>query len=154
MEKKKGRILIVDDSIQILNALQLLLKPEFEEITCIKNPNQIPSLLHNTNYDIILLDMNFRSGDNSGNEGLYWLSEILKIDPLVMVIMITAYGDINLAVNAIKKGAIDFISKPWDAEKLIITLKNAFEMRKSKIEVHKLQVKQQQLREDIERQYP
>jgi DNA-binding NtrC family response regulator len=154
MEKKKGRILIVDDSIQILNALQLLLKPEFEEITCIKNPNQIPSLLHNTNYDIILLDMNFRSGDNSGNEGLYWLSEILKRDPLVMVIMITAYGDINLAVNAIKKGAIDFISKPWDAEKLIITLKNAFEMRKSKIEVHKLQVKQQQLREDIERQYP
>ncbi len=154
MEKRKGRILVVDDNTQILNALQLLLKPEFEEITCIKNPNQLPSLLHNNNYDIILLDMNFRSGDNSGNEGLFWLSEILKTDPLAMVIMITAYGDINLAVNAIKKGAIDFIAKPWDAEKLIITLKNTLEFRNSKIEVRNLQVKQRQLKEDIEKQYP
>ncbi|MBN1789606.1 MAG: sigma-54-dependent Fis family transcriptional regulator [Bacteroidales bacterium] len=154
MEKRNGRILVVDDNAQILNALQLLLKPEFEEITCIKNPNQLPSLLHNNNYDIILLDMNFRSGDNSGNEGLFWLSEILKADPLAMVIMITAYGDINLAVNAIKKGAIDFIAKPWDAEKLIITLKNTLEFRNSKIEVRNLQVKQRQLKEDIEKQYP
>jgi DNA-binding NtrC family response regulator len=154
MERKKGRILIVDDNAQILNALQLLLKPEFEETTCIKNPNQLSSLLPSNNYDIILLDMNFRSGDNSGNEGLYWLSEILKSDPLAMVIMITAYGDINLAVSAIKKGAIDFIAKPWDAEKLIVTLKNALEMRNSKMEVKKLQGKQQQLSEYIEKQYP
>ncbi len=154
MDKKKGNILIVDDNTQILNALQLLLKPEFGEIICIKNPNQLPSLLHDNNYDIILLDMNFRSGDNSGNEGLFWLSEILKTDPLAMVIMITAYGDINLAVNAIKKGAIDFIAKPWDAEKLIITLKNALEFRNSKIEVRRLQEKQRHLKEDIERQFP
>jgi len=154
MEKRKGRILVVDDNTQILNSLQLLLKPEFAEITCIKNPNQLPSLLHNNIYDIILLDMNFRSGDNSGNEGLFWLSEILKTDPLAMVIMITAYGDINLAVNAIKKGAIDFVAKPWDAEKLIITLKNTLEFRNSKIEVRNLQVKQLQLKEDIEKQYP
>lgn len=154
MDKRKGRILVVDDNTQILNALQLLLKPEFAEITCIKNPNQLTSLLHSNIYDIILLDMNFRSGDNSGNEGLFWLSEILKTDPLAMVIMITAYGDINLAVNAIKKGAIDFIAKPWDAEKLIITLKNALEFRNSKIEVRNLQVKQRQLKEDIEKQYP
>ena len=154
MERKNGRILVVDDNAQILNALQLLLKPEFEETTCIKNPNQLPSLLHHNNYDIILLDMNFRSGDNSGNEGLFWLSEILKADPLMMVIMITAYGDIDLAVKAIKKGAIDFISKPWDAEKLIITLKNALEMRKTKMEVRDLKVKQHQLKEDIEKQYP
>ena len=154
MEKRKGRILVVDDNAQILNSLQLLLKPEFAEITCIKNPNQLPSLLHNNIYDIILLDMNFRSGDNSGNEGLFWLSEILKTDPLAMVIMITAYGDINLAVNAIKKGAIDFVAKPWDAEKLIITLKNTLEFRNSKIEVRNLQVKQLQLKEDIEKQYP
>jgi DNA-binding NtrC family response regulator len=153
MEKKNGRILIIDDNVQILNALNLLLKPEFADITRIKNPNQIPALLNGSNYDIILLDMNFRSGVNAGNEGLYWLSEILKMDPLMVVIMITAYGDIDLAVNAIKKGATDFISKPWDAEKLIITLRNALEIRSSRVEVKKLQIKQQQLNEDIEKQH-
>jgi DNA-binding NtrC family response regulator len=153
MEKKIGRILIVDDNIQILNSLNLLLKQEFSEITRIKNPNQIPSLLFASNFDIILLDMNFASGDNSGNEGLFWLSEILKIDPMMVVIMITAYGDINLAVSAIKKGATDFIPKPWDADKLIITLRNALEIRSSRAEVKRLQIKQQQLNEDIEKQY-
>ena len=153
MEKKIGRILIVDDNVQILNALQLLLKPEFNEITLIRSPNQIPFLLSGGNYDLVLLDMNFRSGDNSGNEGLFWLAEILKTDPLLSVIMITAYGDINLAVRAIKEGATDFIAKPWDAEKLIITLKNALKYRNSRIEVKKLQGRQQQLHEDIERQH-
>jgi DNA-binding NtrC family response regulator len=153
MEKREGKILIVDDNIQILNSLQLLLKPEFREITLIKNPNQIPALLSAHVFDIILLDMNFRSGDNSGNEGFYWLREIVKADPSVMVIMITAYGDINLAVRAIKEGATDFIAKPWDAEKLIVTLQNALKLRNSKIEVKKLQVKQQQLTEDLGRHY-
>ena len=153
MDKKIGKILIVDDNIQILNSLNLLLKQEFSEITRIKNPNQIPSLLFANNFDIILLDMNFTSGDNSGNEGLFWLSEILKIDPMMVVIMITAYGDINLAVSAIKKGATDFIPKPWDADKLIITLRNALEIRSSRAEVKRLQIKQQQLNEDIEKQY-
>jgi DNA-binding NtrC family response regulator len=153
MVKKMGRILIVDDNVQILNALQLLLKSEFSEITLIRNPNQIPFLISAGNYDLVLLDMNFRSGDNSGNEGLYWLAEILKTDPLLSVIMITAYGDINLAVRAIKEGATDFIAKPWDAEKLIITLKNALKYRISRIEIKKLQGRQQQLNEDIERQH-
>jgi DNA-binding NtrC family response regulator len=153
MDKKSGRILIADDNTQILNALQILLKPEFDEISCIKNPNQIPALLHSHNYDVILLDMNFRSGDNSGNEGLFWLSEILKNDPHMIVIMITAYGDINLAVRAIKEGATDFIAKPWDAEKLIITLRNAVKLRNSGNEVRKLQEKQQQLNEDIEKHF-
>ena len=140
MEKKTGRILIIDDNAQILNALNLLLKTEFAEISVVRNPNQIPALLHSNYYDIVLLDMNFRSGDNSGNEGLYWLAEILKIDPMMIVIMITAYGDIELAVRAIKIGATDFISKPWDADKLIITLKNALKLRSSKAEVKKLQI--------------
>jgi DNA-binding NtrC family response regulator len=153
MEKKKGSILIVDDNEQILNSLQLLLKPEFAEITPIRNPNQIPSVLQFNNFDIVLLDMNFKSGDNSGNEGLYWLNEIQKRDPQILVIMITAYGDIDLAVNAIKRGATDFISKPWDAEKLIVTLKNALEIKTSRMEVKKLQVKQRQLHEDIDRQF-
>jgi DNA-binding NtrC family response regulator len=153
MEKKIGRILIVDDNVQILNSLQLLLKPEFNEITLIRSPNQIPSQLSAGNYDLVLLDMNFRSGDNSGNEGLFWLAEILKTDPLLSIIMITAYGDINLAVRAIKNGATDFIAKPWDAEKLIITLKNALNYRNSRIQIKKLQGRQQQLHEDIERQH-
>jgi DNA-binding NtrC family response regulator len=97
--------------------------------------------------------MNFKTGDNSGNEGLYWLKEILKPDPSVLVIMITAYGDIDLAVRAIKEGATDFIAKPWDAEKLIVTLKNAIAFRKSKIEVNHLKGKQKQLKEDIEKRY-
>lgn len=153
MEKKTGNILIVDDNAQILNALQLLLKPEFEKITCVKNPNQIPSLMRENSYDVILLDMNFRSGDNSGNEGLFWLAEILKADPHMAVIMITAYGAINLAVTAIKQGATDFIAKPWDAEKLIVTIKNTVRLRNSGNEVRKLQLKQQQLNEDIEKQF-
>ena len=152
MEKPEGKILIVDDNMQILNALQLLLKPEFKEITLLRNPNQLSSMLATQSFDIILLDMNFRSGDNSGNEGLFWLAEIGKKDPTVMVIMITAYGDIHLAVRAIKEGATDFIAKPWDAEKLIVTLRNALNLKKSKNEVRKLQIRQKQLNEDLGRQ--
>ena len=153
MDRKKGSILIVDDNVQILNSLHLLLKSEYAEVRLLRNPNLIPALLGSSQFDIILLDMNFRSGDNSGNEGLFWLSQIQKADPLIMVIMITAYGDIDLAVKAIKQGATDFISKPWDAEKLIITLRNALEIRNSRIELKKLQVKQRQLNEDIEKQF-
>jgi len=153
MEKKSGNILIIDDNLQILNALNILLKPEFAEVSLLRNPNQIPWLLHKNYYDIILLDMNFKSGDNSGNEGLFWLSEILKADPLMVIIMITAYGDIDLAVKAIKKGATDFISKPWDAEKLIITLRNALKIRSSGAEVKKLQIRQKQMNEDFGKQH-
>jgi len=153
MEKPEGKILIIDDNVQILNALQLLLKSEFKEITLLRNPNQLPALISTQAFDIVLLDMNFRSGDNSGNEGFYWLAEILKTDPTVMVIMITAYGDIHLAVRAIREGATDFIAKPWDAEKLIVTLRNALKLKKSKAEVRKLQIRQHQLNEDLGRQH-
>jgi two-component system, NtrC family, response regulator HydG len=153
MDKKKGKILIVDDNSQILSSLKILLKNDFEEITAIRNPNMIPGMMQSTVYDIILLDMNFNAGQNTGNEGIFWLREILKKDPLTIVIMITAYGDIDLAVKAIKEGATDFISKPWDAEKLIITLKNALELRNSKVEINKLRGKQNQLSEDIEKHF-
>ncbi len=152
MEKPDGKILVVDDNLQIINSLQLLLKPEFREIAVLRDPNQLSSMLSRQSFDIILLDMNFKSGDNSGNEGYYWLAEILKKDPTVMVIMITAYGDIHLAVRAIKEGATDFIAKPWDAEKLIVTLRNALNLKKSKAEVRKLQIRQKQLNEDLGRQ--
>jgi DNA-binding NtrC family response regulator len=153
MDKKIGKILIVDDNTQILNSLKILLKPDFEEITTVKNPNQVPALLYASDYDIILLDMNFQSGDNSGNEGIYWLREIQKQDSLAVVIMITAYGDIDLAVKAIKEGATDFIAKPWDTEKLIITLKNAVALRRSKVELTQVKGKQKHLNEDIGKHY-
>ncbi len=148
---KKGKILIIDDNVQILNSLKILLNDSFQSIDTIKNPNQIPGMLRRNTYDIILLDMNFAVGNTSGNEGMYWLKEVLKIDPMVVIILITAYGDIELAVKAIKQGATDFISKPWDTEKLTITLNNAYALRQSKLEVSTLKNRQKQLTEDIDR---
>lgn len=148
---KQASILIVDDNIQILNSLKLLLSDEFRKIDTMKSPNQIPEKLWRESYDIIMLDMNFAIGDTSGNEGLFWLDEIRKSDPFAVIILITAYGDIELAVKAIKLGATDFITKPWDPDKLILTLKNAYELRKSKKQVKDLENKQRQLTEDIDR---
>jgi len=109
---RESKILIVDDHPKVLIALKQLLEDDFEEILTLKNPNQIPSVLKNNLFDVILLDMNFSAGVNSGNEGIFWLNKILKIDPQAIVIMITAYGDVDLAVTAIKNGATDFILKP------------------------------------------
>jgi DNA-binding NtrC family response regulator len=138
MAAKKGKILIVDDNVQILDSLKILLKNEYEEIETIKNPNLIPEKIRSGNYDIILLDMNFAAGISTGNEGIFWLREILKLDPDAIVILITAYGDINLAVQSIKEGATDFITKPWDTEKLLVTLNTAYELRLSKLKVNSL----------------
>ena len=150
---QKGNILIIDDNKQILDSLRILLKTEFSRVETIRNPNLIPEKLRAEDYDVILLDMNFTASINSGNEGIYWLKEILKIDPLAVVILITAYGDIELAVKAIKEGATDFITKPWDAEKLLITLNTACKLRESKLQVNHLKDQQQQLTEDINRHY-
>ena len=153
MQKKKGRILIIDDNKQILESLSILLKPEFEQIDLLSNPNLIPSAFQHSLPDIILLDMNFTTGRNTGNEGLFWLHEIRKLDENAIVILITAYGDIQLAVQSIHEGATDFISKPWDAEKLIITLTNALELRKSKLKITQLKNKQEQMNLEIDRHY-
>ena len=150
---KKPKILIADDNKQILESLKILLKREFELIEVISNPNLIPNKLQTGDFDIIMLDMNFASGRTTGNEGIFWLREILKADPFAVVILITAYGDIELAVKSIKEGATDFIAKPWDAEKLIITLKNAYELRQSKLEINKLKAKKDELSNEIERHY-
>lgn len=146
-------ILIIDDNTQILESLRLLLKDEFETIDIVPKPSRIHEMLWRNTYDIILLDMNFAIGETSGNEGIFWLNEIKKADPLLPVILITAYGDIELAVKAIREGATDFIAKPWDPEKLIITLKNAYHLRRSGQEVKKLKNRQQQLTEDLEREH-
>jgi DNA-binding NtrC family response regulator len=145
----KGRLLIVDDHKQVLKALTQLLEPEFDNITGISNPNQILSYINKEDYDVILLDMNFSAGINTGNEGIYWLNRILKTDPLAAVVMITAYSDVNLAVRAIKEGATDFVVKPWENSKLITTMQTAYNLRKSKIENKKLRNRQKQINKEI-----
>lgn len=148
-----ARILVVDDNVQILESLRILLKEEFEAIDVLTSPSRINEMLWRNSYDVVMLDMNFALGETSGNEGFFWLNEIRKKDPLLPIILITAYGDIELAVRAIQEGASDFITKPWDPEKLLVTLKNAWRLRCSRQEVKKLQNRQKQLSEDLDREY-
>jgi two-component system, NtrC family, response regulator HydG len=122
---KKASILIVDDDADVLTAVRLLLRPQVREIVTEKNPEQIPTLLKQQAFDVVLLDMNFKSSIHTGNEGLYWLQKIKELRPDVAVIMITAYGDIDLAIRSLKEGAFDFVVKPWHNEKLLSTISNA-----------------------------
>lgn len=137
--KLAGKVLIIDDNQSVLSSLKLFLKYKFDEVITVNNPNQILSELNKTSFDIILLDMNFSAGINTGNEGLYWLNEIKQHFPDILVIMITAYGDSELAVKAIKKGAFDFIEKPWNNQKLLATLNAAFELRNSRLKIKRLE---------------
>lgn len=151
--KTPGKLLIVDDNPEALIALELYLEKHFTQVQTEKNPILIPHHLAHTAYDVIILDMNFSAGISSGNEGLYWLNEILKIDPLAAVVFITAYGDIELAVKGIKRGAHDFISKPWENEKLLATVTSAFRYRRSRLEVNSLKNKQRHLSSSIAQHY-
>ena len=126
---KQGTILVVDDNKGILTAVQMLLGTCFEKVITISTPNKIKATLHDENIDVVLLDMNFSAGINTGNEGLFWLSEIKKEDASVQVVLFTAYADIDLAVRGIKEGAADFVVKPWDNAKLLETLKTAYNIR-------------------------
>jgi DNA-binding NtrC family response regulator len=153
MTKVKGKILIADDNEGILKSLSFILRQEFEEVTTIKNPAKFTTLLQSGSFDIILLDMNFSAGVNTGNEGLYWLKEIIKSDPDAVIILITAYGDIELAVKAMKEGATDFIQKPFDAVKLVSTIRAAYQLRMSRVQVSKLINKQKHLSEDLDKKF-
>ncbi|CAN5801915.1 sigma-54 dependent transcriptional regulator [soil metagenome] len=124
MQLKNATILIVDDDPDVITAVKLLLKTEVKEIVTDRNPANLPSLLAARNYDVMLLDMNFTGSVNTGNEGIYWLKRSLEIKPGFCIIMITAYGDIDLAVRSLKEGAADFVVKPWHNEKLIATIKD------------------------------
>ena len=126
---KQGTILVVDDNKGILTAVQMLLGTYFEKVITISTPNKIKATLHDENIDVVLLDMNFSAGINTGNEGLFWLSEIKKEDASIQVVLFTAYADIDLAVRGIKEGAADFVVKPWDNAKLLETLKTAYNIR-------------------------
>ncbi len=153
MGKKKGKLLIVDDHKTVLKALTQLLEPEFEMVKAVNSPNLIPGLIKSEAFDIFLLDMNFSAGLHTGNEGIFWMREILKNDPLASVVLITAYGDIETAVRAVKEGATDFILKPWDNDKLIVTLNAALKLRESNSQIDKLKNKQQHLSENIGHQF-
>src|SRR6201992_1792691 len=120
---KKATVLVVDDDIDVLTAVKLLLKTETQEVITEKNPENLNWLMQRNQVDLVLLDMNFNSAINTGNEGLYWLKKIKEWKPNVCVIMITAYGDIDLAVRSLKEAADDFIVKPWHNEKLTETIK-------------------------------
>src|SRR5258706_16308953 len=132
MNLKNASILIVDDDPDVLTAVRLLLKTEVKDIVTEKNPENIRWLLSKDNFDVILLDMNFTSTINTGNEGIFWLNEIRRTGAVAEVVMITAYGDIDLAVRSLKEGAADFVVKPWHNEKLITTIKEALKKNDTK----------------------
>jgi len=146
--KLPGKILIVDDNEDLLKAARIFLKRHFSQVDIEKNPDSLPNLLSNEQYDIILLDMNFTTNISSGKEGFYWMDQILELDPSAVIVLITAYGDVQLAVKAIKEGATDFVLKPWDNEKLLATLYSALKLRESKLEIDKLRARQKLLNAD------
>ncbi len=145
MNSKTGKILIVDDNEDILFALRLLLKQSAEKVETISNPEKIPALLAQEDWDVILLDMNFTKDAISGQEGYEWLQKIISLDPNAVVVFITAYGDAEKAVRAIKEGATDFVLKPWQNEKILATINSALKLRRSKVEVEGLKQKQRQI---------
>lgn len=147
---KNSKVLIVDDNEDVLLAARLLLKSNVGIIHTEKNPALIPQSLKNESYDVIFLDMNFTEDKTSGKEGFFWLNEILKIDPSAIVILITAYGDVETAVRAVKEGATDFVLKPWQNEKFLATLAAALQLRQSKMELNSLRSRQKVLNEDMD----
>jgi two-component system, NtrC family, response regulator HydG len=148
--EKVGKVLVVDDDVDILTAMRLLLKSHAEFIHTESNPNNIPARMRDTQYDVILLDMNFSKDTITGSEGFHWLEKIIEIDPSAVVIMITAYGDVDIAVKAIKDGAVDFVLKPWQNEKLVATVNTAIRLKASRSEVSSLKNQQKQLSDDLE----
>lgn len=131
MQLSEAKLLIVDDDVDVLSAAKLLLKRHLKSVDIEKNPEKIPFLINNGSYDIVLLDMNFTRDVSSGREGFQWLDRILDLAPNMIVVMVTAYGDVEMAVRAIKAGATDFVLKPWENDKLLATLQKAMDSRKS-----------------------
>ncbi|MCP4694871.1 MAG: sigma-54-dependent Fis family transcriptional regulator [Desulfobacterales bacterium] len=153
MAKKRGNILVVDDNEDLLFAARLFLKQHFALVHTEREPGKILALLKKEAYDVILLDMNFTLDVTSGHEGFLWLEKIREIDPDAVVILITAYGDVEMAVKAIKRGAVDFILKPWRNEKLLATISSALKLRFSRQEVDRLRSREKQLHHDMARGY-
>ncbi|MGY6559730.1 MAG: sigma-54-dependent transcriptional regulator [Nitritalea sp.] len=148
-----GKILIIDDNEDLLFAAKMLLKKHAKEVHIEQDPRRIPFLVSNKQFDVILLDMNFTEDTTSGKEGFYWLKQIKELDPQAVVILITAFGNVEMAVQALKEGATDFILKPWQNEKLLATLSAAMRLKESYTTIDKLSDKQKQLQSDLKKPY-
>jgi len=149
MPKTEAKILVVDDDIDVLNTARMYLKQQFTLVQIENNPENVPLHFERDTFDVVLLDMNFKKGENDGSAGLNWLNRILEIDPNAIVILITAYGELDLAVKAVKAGATDFIAKPWKNEKLYSTITTALQLRQSKLEIDRLKSTQKTLVDEI-----
>ncbi len=149
MKTKLGKILIIDDNEDVLISAKLLLKKHSQKIVTINHPQKSPDLLQKEKFDMILLDMNFTEGKTDGEEGFFWLGKILEIDSEMIVILITAYGDIDKAVEGVKAGATNFVSKPWENEKLLATLNSAQSLANSRKELAKVKIQQKGLSDYI-----
>jgi DNA-binding NtrC family response regulator len=145
----KGTLLFVDENRSILNALEHITRPEFERVVSLTDPNRINETIRKYDVDIVMLDMNFKSGIHNGNEGLFWMREIFSYDRNMSIIIVTASGDIELAVKAIKEGAVDYILKPWDNTKLLTTINVAWQLRQSRLEAANLKSDNQLLKKEI-----
>jgi DNA-binding NtrC family response regulator len=145
----KGTLLIVDDNKDLLTELEQLMRNEFERVISISDPNRINEILRSNNVDMVMLNTNFRSGIHNGNEGLFWMREIFKYDTNISVIIITATGNIELAVKAIREGAVDYLLKPWDNSKLLATINVAWQLRLSRLEASDLKTDNRQLKKAI-----
>jgi DNA-binding NtrC family response regulator len=150
---KTGRILIVDDNEDLLSAARMFLKRHFAQIDIEKNPESLPDLIQNEHYDVILLDMNFTKDVSSGKEGFHWLEKILVINPSAVVVLITAYGDEQTAVKAIKCGATDFVLKPWENEKLLATISSSMQLSQTRQEVVALKDRQKGISAELNNQF-
>jgi DNA-binding NtrC family response regulator len=145
----KGTILIVDENRSTLNALEQITRNEFDKVITITDPNRINEILRKSDVDIVMLDMNFKSGIHNGNEGFFWMNEIFSYDRNISIVIVTASGDIELAVRAIREGAADFILKPWDNTKLLATINVAWQLRLIRLEASLLKKDNQLLKKEI-----
>lgn len=145
MAKLSGNVLIVDDDEFVLLSIKILLEPHFIQVRTVNNPERLPALLDRDQIDVVILDMNFRNGDTTGNQGMFWLKKIVSIAPDTQVILMTAFADISVAVESIKEGALDFVVKPWQNEKLLSTVKTANVVSQEKRKVRQLKSQQRSI---------
>ena len=153
MKKYPGFILIVDDDDHVVLTSKMILKNYFENIETLSSPKTLESKLKQQDFDVVLLDMNFKAGVTSGNEGIFWMNLIRQLSPLTQVVLQTAYGDIELAVKSIKEGAVDFLPKPWDKEKLVATVLNAYQQAQARRENGDLKSRQKALQQHLNKNH-
>ena len=148
-QKESAHILIIDDDPDVLLTGEIVLKQKFSKVSCLEHPSGANELLKLGEIEVLLLDMNYSPGANDGKEGLEWIAELHSSFPQVKIIVITAYGEVSLAVEAMKRGAIDFVTKPWEYEKIQVSVSNAIRLARSEKEVERLQIKQQGLKQNM-----